>query len=271
MNFFTRKTFLLLVALLISSSLLTQLGCGGSGEKLPPVLSATSDLEETGILQEWVRDFKSRTGIQVELIAATDGEVLGMAQHGECDMLITHIPEQEEQLERYSYVEERQEIMHDGYVIVGPSSDPAKVREAQSASEAMRKIAESQSPFILRVDGSGTSQKEASLWSISGVQDFGTWLLKSDTGMGETLREASKQGAYTLSDSSTFQSLSGDLNLEALWEGGEDLNNPYHVMMVSGLAYPDTNQKDAQKFIDYLLSGNARKFFNLGAWEPPSV
>ncbi len=194
-----------------------------------------------------------------------------MAQHGECDLLITHVPESEEQLERYKYIEGRQEIMYDRYVIVEPPNDLAGIKGMQTPEEALRKIAEVKAPFLLRTDGSGTSLAEASLWSKSGVQDFGDWLLKSDAGMGETLRRASRQGAYTLCDISTFQNLSSELGLEILLEGGNDMNNPYNVMAVSSLAYPDTNLKDAQKFIDYLLSGNARRFLNLGAWEPSSV
>jgi tungstate transport system substrate-binding protein len=271
MNIRVRRTVLVLLALILSASLLPQLGCGGSGNKLPLVLAATSDLEETGILQEWVRDFKSRYGLDVELITATDSEIFQMAKHGECDMLITHVPEIEEQLESSNYVEGRQEIMHDRYVIVGPPNDPAGIKGSQASSEAMRKIVEAQTPFLLRTDGSGTSLAGGSLLSKAGVQDFGAWLLKSEAGMGETLRRASQQGAYTLSDLSTFQNLSGELNLEILQEGGEDMNNPYHFMVVSSLAYPDTNLRDAQKFSDYLMSENAWKYFSLGAWEPPAV
>lgn len=262
---------LLALPTLLAAVLLAPWGCGGgSGGKLPLVLAATSDLEESGILREWVREFQSKSGLKVELSAVTDQEALSMARHGECDLVITHFPEQEERLEKSNYVEGRREIMHDDYVIVGPSSDPAGVGGAGKATDALRKVAEAKAPFLLRADGSGTSYREAALWEMSGVADYGDWLLKSEAGMGDALRQASQLGAYAISDRSNFQNLSGELNLRILLEGGEGLSNTYQVMEVSGLAYPDTDIQGGQKFIDYLLSGDARRFFKLGAWEPPS-
>ena len=51
--------------------------------------------------------------------------------------------------------------------------------------------------------------------------------------MGETLTIASQKQAYTLSDRGTFLATE-NLDLELLVEGGEDLLNPYHVIVVQG-------------------------------------
>jgi tungstate transport system substrate-binding protein len=263
-------TAFLLTGLLFSTSLLTQLGCGESHDSKPLVLAATSDLEETGILEAWIEDFRSQSGIEVELLTAVDQEVLDMAQHGECDVLITHLPQVEERLERSNYVEYRQEIMYDQYIIVGPSADPASIRGVESFSDAFRAIAEAGAPFVLRVDESGTSYKEGLLWAASGITDFGDWMVRSEAGMGDTLRQASQQGAYTLSDQSVFKAISDELNLEIFLEIGGEFDNPYQVMLVSELAYPDTDTEGGLRFIEYLLSEGARSFFDLGAWEAPS-
>jgi len=45
--------------------------------------------------------------------------------------------------------------------------------------------------------------------------------------------------------------------------------DPYHVMAVSVLAYPDTDVEGARRFADYLLSGEARKCMEKGDWTPP--
>lgn len=269
MKRYANKGLLPVTAALISLLLLLQWGCGESEKKAPLVLAATSDLEETGILQEWVRDFGSRHGIEVELKTAMDEEVLGMAEHGECDLLITHLPTREQQLEQMNYVINRCELMRDDYVIVGPPRDPARVKEAQTPTDAMKSIAQARAPYVLRAGYTGTALKELELWRRSGVEDFGDWLLKSGEGAGEVLRQASRRGAYTLTDRSTYESMAGELDLEVLLQEGEDMGNVYHVMGVSGLAYPDTNLEDAAKMIDYLTSEDAQRFFYLGAWEPP--
>lgn len=257
-------------AALFLAALITQWGCGGGSDNKTLLLAATSDLEESGVVQAWVKDFQSRSGYEVETVFAPDQDVLEMAMHGECDLLITHEPDEEEQRERMNYLESRQEVMHDDYVVVGPPDDPAGAGEAENAVGAFRKIAEAKKPFILRTDGSGTAYKERMTWAASGVEEVGGWLIETEAGTDDTLRQASLEGAYTLSDRSNFQRLSGELGLEILLEGDEGLNNPYHVMQVSGLPYPDTNGKGAQEFINYLISNDARRFFNLGAWEPPS-
>lgn len=251
------------------SLLLVSWSCGGT--KGPPVvLAATSVLEETGILQAWVEDFQTRSGWEVEVTAAPDFDVLQAARYGECDVVITHLPSDEEQLERYGYVEGRQEVMHDDYILVGPPDDPAGAKETENPVEALLKIAEAQQPFIFRSDGSGTSLKTQSLWATTGFEDFGDWFIESEDGMKETLRSASQEGAYTLSDRSSYQQVSEQLDLGILFEGGEVLDNPYHVMIVSGAVYPDTNTGGALELVDYLLSEEAGKFFDLGAWQPPS-
>ena len=49
--------------------------------------------------------------------------------------------------------------------------------------------------------------------------------------MGETLTIADQKEAYTLSDRGTFLA-TDNLDSELLVEGGEDLLNPYHVIVV---------------------------------------
>ena len=260
---------LILPALLACALLLVSLSCGGT--KGPPVLlAASSVLEETGILQAWIEDFQSRTGWEMEVEVVPDIDALAAARYGECDATITHLPSEEEQLERYGYVEGRQEIMHDDFILVGPSDDPAGTREAETSPEAFRKIAEAQQPFIIRVDGSGASLRARTIWATTGIEDFGDWLIEGEEGMKETLRLASQEGAYTLSDRSSYQQISEELELVILFEGEELLENPYHVTVVSGAVYPDTNSEGGLALAEYLLSEEAAKFFELGAWKAPS-
>jgi tungstate transport system substrate-binding protein len=246
-------------------------GCGsGSGSGKTLVVAATSDLQESGILDAWMKDFRKQSGIQVQLVTVSDQDALSMAMHGECDALITHLPQQEADLQKSNYVEGRQEIMHDDYLIVGPPNDPGGIRGTSNAAEAFKKIGTNKNPFVFRSDNSGVSFKESELWGLSGIQDFGDWLIQTDSGMADALGLASDKGAYTLSDRSTFENLAGGLNLEVIFEDKAALVNPYSVMEVSQLAYPDTNLQDAQKLADYLASSKAQSYFNLGSWEAPA-
>lgn len=244
-------------------------GCGGGGGKPALVLAASVDLRETGVLQAWVDDFGARSGREVELVIAPDSEVFAMCTHGECDLAITHVADEEERLARSNYVEEPKEFMRGDYVVVGPPEDPAGVRGKEKASEAFKAIADAGAAFVLRSDGSGNSYFASELWILSGVGEIGPWLETVAEGMGEALRRASGEGAYTLSDRGSFQALAGELDLEILLEGDEGLADPYRVMVVSSLPYPDTDTQGARELVGYLLSAEARRFFDRGAWKPP--
>lgn len=243
-------------------------GCGGKRGS-PLVLAATRDLEGSGILEAWVEDFQKGSGRTVELVVAPDREVTEMAEHGECDLLLTHLPDEEVgRLERYGYVEGKREVMRDTYLLVGPPDDPAGVRESENIADALKRIADSRRLFLVRVDGSGTAVKMERLWAMTGVSDFLGWIRSEQGTMEEVLRSASREGAYTLCDSSTFRRFAGETELEVLFEGGEELVNSYQVMVVSTLPYPDTDTDGASRFIDYLFSEQARSRLALGAWEP---
>jgi len=242
-------------------------GCGGSGD--PLVVAVTFDLEGSGLPEAWAEDFQARIGREVELVYDFDLAVLDMAKHGECDVLITHIPPDEEELLRSGYAEGRQEVMYDEYIMVGPPGDPAGVKGEEKMADAFRKIGEAQLPFIFRVDGSGTAEAQSYLGGASGLSEVGSWLVKTTERMEGALRMASQEGAYTMTDRSTYERLAAELDLEIMVEGDDDWPNPYNAMWVSALVYPDTDVQGAQKFIEYLLSSNGQRFLSLGAWVSP--
>ncbi len=244
-------------------------GCK-SEERPPLVLAATSDLEGSGLLEAWARDFQGRSGRAVEVVTDTDDRVCDMARHGECDLILTHVSHDEERLERSGYVTDRQEIMRGDFLLVGPPGDPAGARDADGVAEALKRIAEAGQPFVLRVDGSGAAIKAGSLWSLAGMEEAGDWLRRSMDGEEGALREAAAERAYAFTMRHAFDRLAGELDLEVIREGGEDLEDSYHAMVVSTLTYPDTDVTGALEFISYLLSEAGQGPPGAGPWRPPA-
>lgn len=264
------RTFRLSVVLasLLLLSMTALAGCGEDGGR-SLVLVATSDLAGFGVLEAWVEDFQARSGLRVELITVPDADGLEMAVHGECDLLLLHVPEEEERLERNGYLEFRLEVMRDFYLLVGPPDDPAGVREAGSLEEAVKKVAASGRAFLARADRSGTAAKVFFLLGGLGTGQASGGVKVVEGGMEEVLARASREGAYTLADSSTFLRLAPDLEMEALYGIHGEIPNPYHVMAVGSLVYPDTDVEGARRFADYLLTGEGRKYMENGDWTPP--
>ena len=83
--------------------------------------------------------------------------------------------------------------------------------------------------------------------------------------MGETLTIAGQKGAYTLSDRGTFLA-TDNLDLKLLLEGGKDLLNPYHVIVVKG---DQVNHACAQEFSDWIISPATQR--RIGALGSPNT
>jgi tungstate transport system substrate-binding protein len=149
----------------------------------------------------------------------------------------------------------REAVMHNDFVVVGPADDPAKIKGASSAAEAFTRIAKARAPFASRADESGTNTKELSLWQAAGIKPSGSWYIETGQGMGETLTIANQKQAYTLSDRGTYLATK-NLDSKLLVEGGKDLINPYHVIVVKG---EDVNRECGQRFSDWIISTDVQR------------
>jgi len=123
--------------------------------------------------------------------------------------------------------------MHNDFVIVGPANDPAKIKGMKSATDSFKKIMDSGSAFVSRGDDSGTHKKEKSIWEKLNVEPKGDWYIEAGAGMADTLRMASEEQAYTLTDRGTYLAWKDKLDLEVMVEGDKILLNIYHVMQVN--------------------------------------
>lgn len=222
------------------------------------ILATTTSTQDSGLLDVLVPDFAAKTGYQVKVIAVGTGAALAMGARGDADVLLVHAPEAEMELVRSGDAVDRRLVMHNDFVLVGPEDDPAGVRGAATAAEALRRIAQAQALFLSRGDDSGTHKKERSLWQEAGVEPRGAWYQESGQGMGATLKIASEKGAYTLTDRATYLNMQDGLDLAILLEGDQTLYNVYHVMVVNPEKHPDVNHEGAKAFADYLTSPEAQ-------------
>ena len=214
------------------------------------ILATTTSTQDSGLLDELVPRFQRDSGCSVKTVAVGSGEALELGANGDADVLLVHSPEAEEEYMDAGHGVSRKAVTHNDFVVVGPADDPAHVKGADSAAEAFAGIAKAQAPFASRADESGTNTKELSLWEAAGVEPGGSWYIETGQGMGETLTIASQKQAYTLADRGTFLA-TDNVDLDVLVEGGADLLNPYHVIVVEG---ENVNRGCAQKFSDWITS-----------------
>jgi tungstate transport system substrate-binding protein len=250
-----RPVAALLAALLVALPLA---GCGDddSGradtgtDKGRMILATTTSTQDSGLLDELVPSFEDESGCSVKTVAVGSGEALELGEKGDADVLLVHSPEAEEEYMEGGHGASRKAVMHNDFIVVGPGGDPAGIKGTGSAAEAFTRIARAEAPFASRADESGTHTKELSLWDAAGIERKGSWYVETGQGMGETLTIAGQKQAYTLSDRGTFLA-TDNLDLDLLVEGGDDLINPYHVIVVKG---DDTGRACAEEFSDWIVS-----------------
>ena len=145
--------------------------------------------------------------------------------------------------------------MYNDFIIVGPATDPAKVKAAGSSVDAMKRIARSGSLFASRGDNSGTDAKEKALWKGAGINPEGQkWYQQTGLGMGQTLNVAAEKKSYSLTDRATFLALKKNLGLVILAEGDSKLLNIYHAIEINPAKWPKVNVGGGKAFADFMVS-----------------
>ncbi|MCK4851268.1 MAG: substrate-binding domain-containing protein, partial [Phycisphaerae bacterium] len=195
----------------------------------------------------------------VHVLPMGTGKALQTARDGNCDLVLVHAPKSEEQFVKQGWGINRRQIMYNDFVILGPASDPAKVRDLKSAGQAMKKIAASKSSFVSRGDNSGTHKKELQLWQEAGLQPDGPWYRSVGRGMGQTLVMANEMEAYVLADRGSFLMFRKTIDLVVLVAGDRMLYNPYGLIAVNPKKYPQVKYVQAMKFIEFLSSDEGQK------------
>jgi tungstate transport system substrate-binding protein len=244
----------MLLALVLG--LLTLAGAVRAEDRFITIASTTST-QDSGLFDYLLPIFTKKTGIQVHVVAVGTGQALKIGQQGDADVLFVHDRAGEEKFVAEGYGVKREPLMYNDFIIVGPDSDPAGIKGAKNAIDAMKKIAAAKAPFASRGDDSGTNRMELRLWKEAGIDvkaASGDWYKSLGQGMGPTLNTAAAMNAYTLSDRATWSKFANKQHLALLVEGDKRLFNQYGVILVNPKKRPNVKAADGQAFIDWLIS-----------------
>jgi tungstate transport system substrate-binding protein len=218
------------------------------------ILATTTSTQDSGLLDVLIPMFQDQTGYTVQTVAVGSGQAMEMGQQGNADVLLVHSPAAEKQFMDDDWGNDRELVMHNDFVIVGPAGDPAKIK-GLSSTDAFKAIAGADATFAARADKSGTSTKELGIWKkaeLDPATEKPAWYLETGQGMGSTLTIASEKGAYTLTDRATYLANKDNLQLEILSEGDPGLLNVYHVITVNPDKWPKVNKDGALAFMKFM-------------------
>lgn len=219
------------------------------------LLVSTTTTQDSGLLDVLLPAFEKETGYKVKLVAVGSGDALKMGQEGNADVILLHSPSAEKTFMENGYGVDRRLVMHNDFIIIGPSTDPANIKGMSVASDALKAIYASGAIFVSRGDDSGTNKKELDLWKKAGLDPKGqAWYLETGQGQGATLTIASEKNGYALTDRGTFLAYKANVNLQLLVEGDSGLLNVYHVITVNPEKWPKVNVEGAKAFADFVTS-----------------
>ena len=224
-------------------------------------VASTTSTQNSGLFSWLLPQFTEATGINVQVVAVGTGQAIRIATNGDADLLLVHHEASERKFVADGLGLERHPIMHNDFVIVGPSADPAGIRGTGDAEMALRLIGESEQVFVSRGDDSGTHKKELELWGASGFDPrpaSGAWYREAGSGMGATLNTTSAMGGYTLSDRASWVSFGNKGDMQILLEGDPPLNNPYAAIVVNPERHPHVRVNEAQALVDWLTSAEGQ-------------
>jgi tungstate transport system substrate-binding protein len=246
----------LAVACVMVGMILLKAFPAGAGETFITLASTTST-ENSGLFEAIFPAFEESSGVDVRVVAVGTGAALRMARQGDADVLLVHDRASEERFVAEGWGVERQDVMYNDFVVVGPAADPAKIRGESDVAEALGRVAAAGAPFASRGDDSGTHKAELRLWKAAGVDvgsASGTWYRETGSGMGAMLNTAAGMQAYALTDRATWLSFRNRGGLEVLVEGDPRLYNPYGVILVNPERHPHVKAAEGQALIDWLTS-----------------
>ncbi len=239
----------------------------------PLLLASTMEPVETGLLDLLEQAFYRISGILVRHISLGSGRALQIAREGRVDMALTHAPKLENEFMRQGWGIESFPLMANDFVLAGPISDPAGLKNLQGEEgvlDALQRITKFSAPFVSRGDSSGTHLKEKELWEEAGIMPGGDWYLKSPGAAGNlgTLRLAAEKGAYTLVDRASFlisraeEKMAIFVAKENQGDASEKLQNIFVLTIVSPQRVPVLQYRESVLFAKWLLGKEARKIIS---------
>ena len=231
----------------------------------PPVrVAVIGGMTLSGMWQALSEQFTRETGWPVEVAATGPKDVLSAAfRRGEADLLTMHSSDQATNLVADGYARNLRPWARNEHAIFGPAADPAGIRGGHDGAAALKRIAETRSPFV-DFTGPGSRDVVHGLWKKAGIPiPQGAWLLKDESLTPQGILEyAAAHNAYVVVG--RIPVLRGKManggRLELLVNGDPAMRRPYVVVEADPAKLPRANTAGAKALADYLLSERGRAF-----------
>jgi tungstate transport system substrate-binding protein len=150
-----------------------------------------------GMLADVLADFEAESGYEVT-VTMGGPDIFDRARASEADLVMAHFGFTElEDFVSDGLGHWPATVMSNTVAFLAPPGDPVGIRNAADPVEAFRLIAEGQHPFIVNNLGE-TLYITDTAWNAVGQPDKGDWFRDPGLSGPGAVREAARQGAYTI-------------------------------------------------------------------------
>lgn len=254
------------VFLLIILAMVMMIGCSEQDKQEEMILATTTSTYDSGLLHYLLPIFEEEYNINVHIISVGTGQAIETGRRGDCDIILVHARNLEDEFVEDRYGSDRYDVMYNDFIYLGIEDDPAEIYESGNIKEALETMVDHMKDegleFVSRGDNSGTHNKEFSLWPLIGIDEPGdeSWYMSVGQGMGDTLVTANEIRGYTLTDRGTYLSMKDNLpNLEIVFEGDEELANPYGIIPVNPETHSHVKYDEAMLMVEFFTSDKVQE------------
>jgi tungstate transport system substrate-binding protein len=251
------RYFALGAALAISAAALP-----ASAQEKSIVVASTTSTQDSGLFGFILPKFKTKTSIDVKVIAQGTGQALDTGGRGDADVVFVHAKSQEQKFVADGFGVKRFPVMYNDFVLIGPKADPAGIKGGKDILAGLKAISGKGSPFVSRGDKSGTHSAELRLWKAAALDPAATkpgWYREIGQGMGAALNTAGAMRGYVLSDRGTWISFKNKGDLEIMVEGDRRLFNQYGIILVNPTKHAHVKKDLGQAFVDWIVSAEGQQ------------
>jgi len=228
----------------------------------------------TGMWQALTAEFEAETNYKVEVVVTGPKQILVEAfRKGEADLLTMHSSDATTDLVADGYGINMHPWTRNQLVIVGPSSDPAHIKGMHDGAAALKKIAETQSPFVDHFSN-GAREVAHKMWAKAGIAPQGPWVIKDESAYPQDiLHYAEQHEAYiVVGRIPVIQGKMKSNKMEIMVENDPAMVRPYMVMEANPVKFPHTNSIGAHALASYLVSDRAKRFLReFGQRQPDGI
>jgi tungstate transport system substrate-binding protein len=247
------KSQILIMTLLVGITLVVSLRPTSAASQQSVRLALVNVPDD--VLRPLLPDFQKQTGTSAEIVYMGN-DPFAVAREGKADLVISHYGHPGVQpfvttgVGLWPHT-----VFANTYALIGPPGDPANVRGLTDAAEALRRIAQTKSTFVVN-DSAGGKYIENILWSDAGIEPKGQWYVDLKVEGRAAAQAADQRAAYVLWGLPPFLRLKrqAHLDLEPLVVG----DPLFQRIMVSIVVNPEkvhgTNADGARAFESYLLA-----------------